>query len=322
MSVAPPAISVVVPTYRRRHSVGRLLDAFAAQTLPTEEFEIVVSIDGSDDGTLELVQEYGRILPVRATWQPNQGRAGACNAGIAESRGALVVILDDDMEPVPGFLAAHLTAHRQHARRVVLGAVPVVTDDPARPPATFIRAKFERHDARLAQPAYRIGFRDFYTGNCSLRAELLREVGAFDPGFTMYGNEDSELGFRLVRAGADIVYCREAAARQHYEKDFAALARDNVAKGKTAVFMVERHPETFSSLRLAHYRSGSRKRRLLRAALLRLSGVTAATPRAVIWTVRQLERRRSPHLHRYYRIALDYFFWLGAKPLLDERTER
>jgi GT2 family glycosyltransferase len=50
-----PTLSVVIPTYRRRDSVARVLDALTRQTVPPEEFELIVSIDGSEDGTRELV---------------------------------------------------------------------------------------------------------------------------------------------------------------------------------------------------------------------------------------------------------------------------
>jgi glycosyltransferase involved in cell wall biosynthesis len=322
MSAPVPRISLVIPTYERRASIRRLLIALTAQSLPRSEYEVIVAIDGSTDGTLEEVERFADVLPVRAAWRPNHGRAAARNAGIALSRGEILAFLDDDMEPRESFLEAHLAAHEVGARRAVLGAVPVIIDDHSPPPATFIRAKFERHDAKLSQPGYRIGFRDFYSGNFSISKQLLLEIGVFDEGFDAYGNEDGELGLRLLRAGVELVYSRDATAAQHYEKDFAALAQDNIEKGKTAVLTVSRHPETFSSLRLAHYHSGSRKRRLLRAALLRLSQVMESTPRGVVWVVNGLERRGSPQLHRYYRIALDYFFWLGAKPALRQLERR
>jgi len=322
MTAAVPRISLVVPTYQRSASVRRLLGALFEQTLPRTDFEVVVSIDGSVDGTREMIGGFAGILPVRAIWHPNRGRAAACNAGIAESRGEVLVLLDDDMEPAPGFLAAHAAAHESRARRAVLGAVPVTVDDRSPSAATYIRAKFERHDAKLAQPGYVIGFRDFYSGNLSIRRELLLGIGLFDEGFKVYGNEDGELALRLLAAGVELVYSREAAAAQHYEKDFAALARDSVAKGETAVLTVRKHPGTLPNLRLGHYHSGSRKWRLLRAALLRLSRVVHATPRGVIWVMGRLERRRSPKLHRYYRLALDYFFWLGVGPDVREWKRR
>ena len=313
----PSRISVVVPTYQRCASVERLLHALARQTLGPDEYDVIVAIDGSEDGTRQMVERFQAPYRLRSLWQPNRGRAAACNAGICEAPGDLIVLLDDDMEPAPGCLSAHLRAHGDDDLRLaVLGAVPVVQDPTSSPVAGFVEAKFSRHLEKLAQPGYSIHFRDFYTGHISIRRELLHEVGGFDEAFKVYGNEDSELALRLLQAGVRVTYDPAALAYQHYTKDFAALARDNIAKGQTAVLLASKYPDAFYHLRLRSYYDGSWKWRALRAMLLRLSSVVPATPKWVIRFVSWLEARQAPRLHFYYDLALDYFFWLGALPAI------
>lgn len=314
----PCRASVIIPTYRRCASVQRLLHALARQTLPADDYEVIVSIDGSEDGTREMVDRLPSPYELRALWQPNRGRAAACNAGIREARGELLVLLDDDMEPAPGFLAAHRQAHPGGSRLGVLGAVPITLDPSSPPVVEYIGMKFNRHLQKLAQPDYRIHFRDFYSGNFSIRREVLLDVGIFDEAFKVYGNEDGELALRLLGAVVRLVYSPEAVAQQHYTKDFAALARDNVAKGRTAVLLARKYPDTFRDLKLSTYRQGSRKWRLLRAGLLGLGSLSAGTPDAVIRFMEWLERRRPAQLHLYYGLALDYFYWLGARSALRE----
>jgi GT2 family glycosyltransferase len=65
---------------------------------------------------------------LQAIWHPRQGRAAARNAGIRVAGGNLLVLLDDDMEPVPGLLHAHLDAHQGADECVVLGPVLIVLD--------------------------------------------------------------------------------------------------------------------------------------------------------------------------------------------------
>ena len=55
---AAPRLSVVVPTYNRRAGIVRLLQALAEQTLPPDQFEVVVANDGSTDGTAEALASY------------------------------------------------------------------------------------------------------------------------------------------------------------------------------------------------------------------------------------------------------------------------
>jgi len=312
-------ISVVIPTYRRRTSVERLLLALARQTLPSDTYEVIVSIDGSEDGTRELVETFPAPYLLHALWQPNRGRAAACNTGVRAARGEVVVLLDDDMEPTPEFLAAHWRAHAGDARQGVIGAVPVALDRSVPPVVEYIGGKFNQHLQQLAQPGHQFKLRDFYSGNFSIRRDILLDAGLFDEAFKLYGNEDLELSLRLTKAGVRLVYSAEALAHQHYTKDFPALARDNLAKGQTAVLLAHKHPGMMDGLKLSTYRQGSRKWRALRAGLLALSDVWARMPEYVIQLMTRLEKRRPRRLNLYYTLALDYFYWLGARVALRER---
>jgi GT2 family glycosyltransferase len=317
-SDAVPRVSVVIPTYRRRVSVERALDALRRQTFPAEQFETVVSIDGSEDGTRESVATFRAPYALHGIWRPNGGRAAACNAGIRAARGALIVLLDDDMEPEPLLLESHVRAHPPGTRRGVLGAVPVAVEPGSPPVVRFIADRFDRHLQKLARPEHKIGIRDFYTGNFSIDRDLLLEVGLFDENFKIYGNEDGELSIRLLEAGVELTYCSGAVARQHYQKDFPALAQDKLAQGRTSVVCALRHPETVPRLRIGTYRRGPRKWRLFRAALVAASRLLGFLPKWVLHYVRWLERHRSPSLQARYDLALDYFYWLGVRSELHE----
>src|SRR5580765_7673564 len=109
--------SVVIPTYRRCAALRRCLLALARQTVPAWQYEVIVSIDGSQDGTREMVAQISVPYRLRAIYRyPNRGRAAACNAGIREATGEILVLLDDDMEPAPAFLAGHGAAHPDGSR--------------------------------------------------------------------------------------------------------------------------------------------------------------------------------------------------------------
>jgi glycosyltransferase involved in cell wall biosynthesis len=135
-------ISVIVPTFQRRDSVVRLLEAFQGQSFDPESFEVLVVIDGSQDGTIEAIAATKTRFCLRAILQPNSGRAAACNTGIRDAEGELVILLDDDMEPAPGFLAAHWQAHQGGKRLGVVGAAPVRTGTGASPVSLYIAGRF------------------------------------------------------------------------------------------------------------------------------------------------------------------------------------
>lgn len=315
---AVPALSVIVPTYQRRESVLRLCSALDRQTVPAESFEVVVSIDGSDDGTREALNALTTSYPLRTLWRRNGGRAAALNAGIDAAAGDLIVFLDDDMEPAPGLLHAHRVAHADGGRRGVMGAVPVRIE-PAAPPATrYVGMKFNAHLENLARAGYSWRLTDFYSGNFSVRREVLLEVGGFDEEFRVYGNEDLELSLRLSNAGVALAYEPAALAVQHNDKDFAALARDSTAEGRTAVLLARKHPAAFAELKLGSFRSGPRALLLLRNVLLALTRLWQGVPDTVVGVERVLARSRLPPGPSFYRLALGYFFWLGAAAALHE----
>lgn len=314
----PAGISVVIPTYQRCASVRRTLEALTRQAIAASEYEVIVAIDGSDDGTKEMIEGFQAPYRLSAVWQPNQGRAAARNAGIRLARGDLVVFLDDDMEPVPGFLLAHRDAHPPGSRRAVVGPAPILAEASSPPIVHYRRSGMSAHQDRMAQPGYTLGFRDIYTGNLSLDRSVLLEVGGFDETFRLYGHEDYELGLRLLKAGVNLLYRVEATAYQRYDKDFGALARDCVARGRTAVLFARKHPDVASGLKLATYDAGPRSSRFLRSAMLRLGDWVPGFAEWVIRAMTWLERRRPRRLYGYYTFALDYFFWTGARAAFRE----
>ncbi len=308
-----PLISLVVPTYQRRASIERLLRAIDRQTLPADAFEVIVVSDGSEDGTHELVENASKIYPLHSSWQTNQGRASACNTGIRQAQGQFVVLLDDDMEPSPGFLEAHCRSHQAQPNQGVIGAAPIEAPLDSPPVAQYIANKFNAHLQKLSQPGYQLKVRDFYSGNFSISKEILNEVGSFDERYTIYGNEDLDLFVRLRQAGVQVVYSPQAVANQHYEKGFPTVAHDEISKGRTAVLFAHQHPEAYSEAKIGTYSQGSRASRLARLGLLGLSAVWQGAPESIIWGVEWLERSHFKRMSWVYRFTLDYFFWLGVR---------
>ena len=288
------------------------------QTLPAEQFEVIVSIDGSDDGTREMVQSLRTSFRLAALWQPNRGRAAACNAGIRVAEGDLLILLDDDMEPAPQFLTAHLAAHAATERLGVVGAAPVSVQPSSPPIVDYIGWKFNQHLETLAQAGHQFGLRDFYSGNFSIDRRTLVEAGGLDESFTEYGNEDLELSHRLAKAAVHLVFSSEALARQHYTKDFPALARDNLAKGRTAVLLASKYAETLADLKLGRPDDLSPRWRLMRGLLLAATSVWRGTMDWAISFMRWLEHRRPARMRSYYYYALDYFYWVGARDAMRE----
>ena len=310
--------SVIIPTFERREALARALRGFARQTASPDSFEVVVALDGGRDDSQKMIEDLKTPFALRIVNPPGSGRAAARNAALEVAAGEVSILLDDDMEPTPEFIAQHLAYHDGADRICLLGAVPVRLEDSSPLAARHIRDRFAAHLEELAKPDHQFVPRDFYSGNVSIPTPLLREVGAFDDGFTPYGNEDVELSVRLAKAGATVCFDPKALAWQEYDKDLRGLAADTVDKGRTTVQLSRRHPDAFRSLRLAAPRDGSRPWLAARSLLLALSRLAPQTRTAVIAAGGVLERLglwRSP---LFYRALLDYCFWAGVDTELHE----
>ena len=90
-------ISVIIPTFNRKHTLQRAIDSVLAQTF--KPYEIIIVDDGSKDGTKEwLLQNYPSVQYIH---QPNNGVSSARNKGIQISQGSWIALLDSDDEWMP-----------------------------------------------------------------------------------------------------------------------------------------------------------------------------------------------------------------------------
>jgi len=96
-------LSVIIPTYNRRHQIGEAIDSILAQK--DIDLEIIVVDDGSSDGTIEWLHSTYPDNRIRVLKNSRKkGPAGARNTGLLAATGEFVALLDSDDQ----FLANHL----------------------------------------------------------------------------------------------------------------------------------------------------------------------------------------------------------------------
>ena len=222
-------------TYNRAHLLGRVLAACFDQTLPPDQYEVVLVNDGSRDDTPAVIERAQRLATCRfvVVNQPNAGLARARNAGILRASGERIAFIDDDILPTPVFAAEHMRSDARHGDVVVRGAV-VNTES------------FDRLPLPVWTPAnYSANW--FWTSNVSVRRSRLEAAGGrFDESFSEYGWEDIELGLRLRALGTKAVFNRRALVF-HYKPrpkgtNVEAMLRQVRAQARTAVRLEELHP--------------------------------------------------------------------------------
>jgi GT2 family glycosyltransferase/peptidoglycan/xylan/chitin deacetylase (PgdA/CDA1 family) len=261
--------SVVIPTYQRRDTVLRSVAALAGQNL--RDFEVVVAVDGSTDGTAEALRGLETNFPLRIVEQSNQGRAAAVNAGAAASEGELILFLDDDMRADPRLLEEHERSHREGAD-VVMGDLPLDPDSPSNLLSWGVGWWARNRCERLSEPGAEIGIADLLTGQLSISRQAFESVGGFDVSFTrdgLFGGEDLDLGYRLVKAGYRLVFNPGAISYQHYDVDPLAYLDRARETGRSDWELVAKHPELAVRLQ-GTPRFTTRRTRLLLTPFLHL----------------------------------------------------
>lgn len=169
MTAANPKISVVTITLNRRDFLEKAIRSVLAQDYAN--FEHIVIDGGSTDGTLEMLRRYPHL---RWISEPDSGQANAMNKGVARIQGDLFGWLNSDDTYPPGTFAAVA----RYATTLPLDVAMIYGT------CTLV----DRHGTVIGRTRYRpfdihrlrMGFNNINTPAVFLRAQVFRELGAFD----------------------------------------------------------------------------------------------------------------------------------------------
>ena len=89
-----PDVSVVIPAYNEAAGIAATIRSMVISRY-RGRIEVIVVDDGSSDGTAAIARSL-RIPYVRVISQPNSGKPGALNRGIAEARSDILILVDGD----------------------------------------------------------------------------------------------------------------------------------------------------------------------------------------------------------------------------------
>ena len=182
-------LSVIICTRNRADEIVNCLPLIAAQAKNFSDVEVLVIDNGSTDHTKETVERLAAGNPIRYVYEPVAGLCQARNRGAAESRGRVLVYIDDDVQIQDDWIA-RIRAHFEAGKSDCLGGKVSVRLE-GQPPFEigeemlwfFQATAFGDAERRLRFPEHPIGC------NMAFRREVFEAVGGFNTELKLYGDE-------------------------------------------------------------------------------------------------------------------------------------
>lgn len=248
-------LAVIVSTFERPGHLERCLESIRVQRGHCCALELIVTDDGSTDGTAELVRDFaGRAdFPVRFVTHPHEGfRLARCrNRGVLASRAPYLVFTDGDCVLPPTHLAEHLRMRRPgsavvggclrlsqaSSERITVAEITAGAYLPAIPfterwrmlPKALRAAAYSwlrcRMLPRLSGCDFAVWRADYYA------------INGHDENFVGWGLEDRDLQLRLSRLGVRFRSLLHRSAVSHlWHPPHPSFVRNNLGTENLAYF--------------------------------------------------------------------------------------
>ena len=233
-------ISVIVPTYNRRHLLANCLDSIFQCEKPENGFEVLVVDDGSEDDTWEYLQKQANNKSnLRVFRQENKGPASARNLGAENSKGNILAFTDDDCTVSPSWL---ITIDKVMKKNGFVGLEGPV----------YGRAATNALYSPLSHIIDHQGPKGYITCNLAIAKETFNRVGCFDKRFRS-AHEDIDLCLRILKNGKigydESMKVNHPARKYNWKKEMLhafQYSRDYV---DDEYLLYSKHPEEYNTVR-------------------------------------------------------------------------
>lgn len=237
-------VSIIIPCYNERRTIGSLLEAIYKQTYPLGDLEVVIADGMSTDGTREAIKAFSLEHPelaIRVIDNPDRIIPAALNLAIDQSHGEVIIRLDAHSIPRPDYVEQCLIVLENTGAANVGGVWDI---------QPFIENWLARSIAAAASHPLGAGDARYRTSGDAgevdtvpfgaYRREWMDGVGPFNQ--NLLSNEDYEYNARLRQAGGVIWF--DPAIRSVYfaRGDLQSLARQYARYGYWKARMLRLYP--------------------------------------------------------------------------------
>jgi GT2 family glycosyltransferase len=208
-----PLVSIIIVNWNGAPHLPVCLNALRAQTY--RNFEVIVADNASHDESLSLLaRDYPEVKVVALS--KNLGFTGGNNAGIREAHGDIIILLNNDTEADPHWLAEALAAFERHPAAGIVASKMKLFDrrDTFHTAGDFYRLDGMPGNRGVWEIDRGQYDREEYVfsacgGSAAYRKAMLDQIGLLDEDF-FYSCEDIDLAWRAQLAGWKCVYAPRA----------------------------------------------------------------------------------------------------------------
>lgn len=192
--------SIIIPAYNAEKTLEKCLAALREQSFG--DFETIVVDDGSKDSTKKIAKSFKEVKLLE---QANAGPATARNNGATQAKGEIIVFLDSDCVAEKNWLEEMLAPLENNE---IAGVQGTYKNKQKELIARFTHLEIEKRHSKMAKQEF-IDFMGSYSA--AYRKKIFEEMKGFDTSFPMASGEDTDLSFRLSKAGYKMVFNQHAA---------------------------------------------------------------------------------------------------------------
>jgi len=234
---SPPAmsVSVLIPCFNAERWVGEAIESALRQTWP--EKEVIVVDDGSQDGSLRVIESFGS----RIRWEtgPNRGGNVARNRLLELAQGEWLQYLDADDYLLPLKIERQLGFLREHPTCDVVYSPTLWVNWSEAGTTQEVTAIREPHDPWILLGRWWLP----QTGGPLWRRQALIDVRGWKPNQPCC--QEHELYLRLLQAGAEFRYFGECHAAYRHWSQNATVSKHSRAELRRRRLEIEERMEQF-----------------------------------------------------------------------------
>jgi len=217
-------VSIIVASYNQKTTLRLNLLAWNHQTYPLDLIEVIVADDGSSDGTEEMINDLRDELQYRLKFYTQEDLgfrlAKVRNEGVALSEGDVIFLVDSDTIPTPEYVWEHMKYYHVSNEVAVVGSRHRIEGDFNDLDVSDIRNVESLRDLPIVKDKgvpeeVRLWRKNILFNNVAFRKQnnawggfhgtlvSCRKcdyigIGGSDESFKAYGQEDTEIAFRLL----------------------------------------------------------------------------------------------------------------------------